>query len=262
MLEAIRILGMEKETRFYQASTSELYGLVQEVPQRETTPFYPRIALWCRQALWLLDHGELPGGIRHVCLQRHPVQPRKPAPGRDLRNAQDHAGVARIEVGLQDTLYLGNLDAKRDWGHARDYVEACAGFCSRRSLTISCWRPERRTRCANSLNWPSRMSAVNRMARHRRRRNRRRPNFGQVLVRIDPRYFRPDRSGLLIGDASKAREQLGWQPTSAVRSAGEGDDGKRSGDRKAGGRRWQRIPFELRAGASASPATVAWSDLR
>ena len=95
LLEAIRILGLEKKTRFYQASTSELYGLVQESPQKETTPFYPRSPYARGQALRLLDHGELPRGLRHVRLQRHPVQPREPAARRDLRHAQDHARAWR-----------------------------------------------------------------------------------------------------------------------------------------------------------------------
>ena len=89
------------------------------------------LALWRRQALRLLDHGELPRGLRHVRLERHPVQSREPDPRRNLRHAQDHARVARIETGLEDTLYLGNLDAKRDWGHARDYVEGMRRYCRR-----------------------------------------------------------------------------------------------------------------------------------
>ena len=124
LLEAIRILGMEKETRFYQASTSELYGKVQEVPQKRDDAVLSALALWRRQALCLLDHGELPRGLWHARLQRHPVQPRRPDARRDLRHAQDHPRASpRIELGLQERLYLGNLDAKRDWGHARDYVE-------------------------------------------------------------------------------------------------------------------------------------------
>ena len=124
LLEAIRILGLEKKTRFYQASTSELYGLVQETPQKRDHAVLSALALRRGQALRLLDHGELPRGLRHVRLQRHPVQPRVADPRRDLRHAQDHARRWRASSsGLQDCLYLGNLDALRDWGHARDYVE-------------------------------------------------------------------------------------------------------------------------------------------
>ena len=124
LLEAIRILGLEKKTRFYQASTSELYGKVQEVPQRETTPFYPRSPYGVGQALCLLDHGQLPRGLRHaspptascsIMRARSAARPSSPARSR--------APSPRIQLGLQDKLYLGNLDAKRDWGHARDYVE-------------------------------------------------------------------------------------------------------------------------------------------
>jgi GDPmannose 4,6-dehydratase len=109
LLEAIRILGLEKKTRFYQASTSELYGLVQETPAEGDHALLPAQPVRRGQALCLLDHGELPRGLRHVRLQRHPVQPREPAARRDLRHAQDHPRHGRIALGLQDCLYLGNL---------------------------------------------------------------------------------------------------------------------------------------------------------
>ncbi len=124
LLEAIRILGIEDKVRFYQASTSELYGKVQEVPQSETTPFYPRSPYACRQALCLLDHGELSRGLRHACLERHPVQSRKPDARRDVRHAQDHARRGGDRAGPAGAaLPRQPLDAKRDWGHARDFVE-------------------------------------------------------------------------------------------------------------------------------------------
>ena len=124
LLEAIRILGLEKATRFYQASTSELYGKVHEMPQSGDHAVLSALALRRGQALRLLDHRELPRSLRHARLERHPVQSREPDPRRDLRHAaRSRARVAAIAQGLQDQLYLGNLDAKRDWGHARDYVE-------------------------------------------------------------------------------------------------------------------------------------------
>ena len=123
LLEAIRILGREKLTRFYQASTSELYGLVQAVPQSETTPFYPRSPYAAAKlyAYWITVNYR--GGLWHPRHQRHPVQPRKPAARRDFVTRKITRAVAAIEAGTQSTLYLGNLDAKRDWGHAREYVE-------------------------------------------------------------------------------------------------------------------------------------------
>jgi GDPmannose 4,6-dehydratase len=124
LLDAIKETGVR--TRFYQASTSELYGKIQEMPQRETTPFYPAQPLRGRQALRLLDGGELPRGLRALRDQRHPVQPREPAARPHLRDAQDQPrGAARIAQGLQTALYLGNLDAKRDWGYAPEYVRPC-----------------------------------------------------------------------------------------------------------------------------------------
>ena len=115
--------GLEKKTRFYQASTSELYGLVQETPQKETTPFYPRSPYARRQAVRLLDHRQLPRGLRHVCLQRHPLQPREPAARRDLRHPQDHARAGAHRARPAGLPVPRQPDALRDWGHAKDYVE-------------------------------------------------------------------------------------------------------------------------------------------
>ena len=153
LLEAIRILGMEKETRFYQASTSELYGLVQEVPQKETTPFYPRSPYGVAKlyGYWITVNYREAYGM-YACngiLFNH----ESPIRGETFVTRKITRGVARIELGLEDTLYLGNLDAKRDWGHARDYVEGMMRSCRRTRPTISCSRPARRTRCASSSSW-------------------------------------------------------------------------------------------------------------
>ncbi|WLA62315.1 GDP-mannose 4,6-dehydratase [Bradyrhizobium diazoefficiens] len=167
LLEAIRILGMEKETRFYLASTSELYGLVQEIPQKETTPFYPRSPY----------------------------------------------GVARIEVGLEDTLYLGNLEAKRDWGHAKDYVEGM-------HMILQADKPDDFVLATGETRSVREMVELS-FAQVGRRIAWRGAGIeetgvdaksGKTVVKIDPTYFRPTEVDLLIGDASKAREVLGWKP--------------------------------------------------
>ena len=122
LLEAIRILGLEKKTRFYQASTSEMFGKVQENPQRETTPFYPRSPYGAAKVYALLDHGQLSRGLRDVCLQRHPLQSRIPGPRRDVRDAQDHPRADAHRARSAGMLVPGQLDSLRDWGHAKDYV--------------------------------------------------------------------------------------------------------------------------------------------
>ena len=153
LLEAIRILGMEKETRFYQASTSELYGMVQEMPQKETTPFYPRSPYGVAKlyGYWItVNYREAYGMYAsNGILFNH----ESPIRGETFVTRKITRGVARIETGLEDTLYLGNLDAKRDWGHARDYVEGMRLILQADGPTISCWRPARPIRCANSSNW-------------------------------------------------------------------------------------------------------------
>jgi GDPmannose 4,6-dehydratase len=212
-LEAIRILGMEKETRFYQASTSELYGLVQEIPQKETTPFYPRSPYGVAKlyGYWItVNYREAYGMYAsNGILFNH----ESPIRGETFVTRKIARSVARIETGLEDTLYLGNLSAKRDWGHARIMSRACTKYCRRMRLTISCWRPARPARCVNSSNLPSRNSAAASSGGARVSRkpestgNPARPSFA-----IDPTYFRPTEVDLLIGDASKARQKLGWEP--------------------------------------------------
>ena len=160
LLEAIRILGMEKETRFYQASTSELYGLVQEIPQKETTPFYPRSPYGVAKlyGYWItVNYREAYGMFAcNGILFNH----ESPIRGETFVTRKITRGVARIELGLEDTVYLGNLEAKRDWGHARDYVEGMYSILQADSPMISCWRPARRTRCASSSSSPLRKSAA------------------------------------------------------------------------------------------------------
>lgn len=212
LLEAIKILGMTETTRFYQASTSELYGLVQEVPQRETTPFYPRSPYAAAKlyAYWItVNYREAYGMFAsNGILFNH----ESPIRGETFVTRKITRGVAAISLGLQEKLWLGNLNAQRDWGHARDYVEgmwrilqhdraddfvlATGETHTVRSFVESAFRHvgidiawsgegvEERGACAKT---------------------------GKVLVEIDPRYFRPTEVELLIGDPSKAQAELGWK---------------------------------------------------
>jgi GDPmannose 4,6-dehydratase len=212
LLEAIRILGLEKKTKFYQASTSELYGLVRETPQHETTPFYPRspYAVAKLYAYWICVNYREAYGI-FACngiLFNH----ESPLRGETFVTRKITRGLARIKVGLQDTLYMGNLSAKRDWGHARDYIEmqwlmlqqekpqdyviATGQQHSVRDFIQSCAK-----RLEMELIW--RGSGVEEKALDRN---------GNVVVAVDPRYFRPTEVETLLGDPSKAKRELGWTP--------------------------------------------------
>src|SRR5688572_1494357 len=213
ILEAIRILGLEKKTRFYQASTSELYGLVQEVPQTEKTPFYPRSPYAAAKlyAYWITVNYREAYGIfaSNGILFNH----ESPIRGETFVTRKITRAVARIEVGLEQTLYLGNLEAKRDWGHARDYVEgmhmilqadapddfvlATGEMHSVRELVELSF-----AEVGRSIEW--RGKGVDETGIDK--------TSGKTVVRIDPIYFRPTEVDLLIGDASKAREKLGWKP--------------------------------------------------
>jgi GDPmannose 4,6-dehydratase len=212
LLEAIRILGLEKKTKFYQASTSELYGLVQETPQRETTPFYPRspYAVAKLYAFWICVNYREAYGI-FACngiLFNH----ESPLRGETFVTRKITRGLARIKVGLQQTLYMGNLDAKRDWGHARDYIEmqwlmlqqekpqdyviATGQQYSVREFIEHC-----ATRLELGLTWKG--TGLDEKAYD---------SNGNGIVAIDPRYFRPTEVQTLLGDASKAQRELGWTP--------------------------------------------------
>ena len=222
LLEAIRLLGLADKTRFYQASTSELYGLVQEVPQKETTPFYPRspYAVAKLYAYWITVNYREAYGMFAVngILFNH----ESPVRGETFVTRKITRAVAKIALGHDEVLYLGNLDAKRDWGHAKDYVEAMW-------LMLQQELPEDyviATGITTSVREFVRMAfeelgielefsgegleerAVVRSCSH--------PDFqlpvGKQVVAVDPRYFRPTEVDLLIGDPSKARTRLGWQP--------------------------------------------------
>ncbi|MCA1543533.1 GDP-mannose 4,6-dehydratase [Bradyrhizobium sp. CCBAU 45321] len=213
LLEAIRILGREKETRFYQASTSELYGLVQEVPQKETTPFYPRSPYGVAKlyGYWItVNYREAYGMFAsNGILFNH----ESPTRGETFVTRKITRAVARIEVGLENTLYLGNLDAKRDWGHARDYVEGMHRILQADEpgdfvLATGETRSVREfvelafAEVGRSVEW--RGKGVEEIGVDKA--------SGKTLVQIDPSYFRPTEVDLLIGDAAKARAKLGWVP--------------------------------------------------
>ena len=213
ILEAIRILGLEEKTRFYQASTSEMFGKVQETPQRETTPFYPRSPYGAAKvyAHWITVNYREAYGL-FACsgiLFNH----ESPVRGETFVTRKVTRGLARIHEGLEECLYLGNLDALRDWGHARDYVRAQwlmlqqpepDDFVIATGLQFSV--REFVARAARLLGYEIewRGSGIDEQGVDR--------TTGRVLVRIDPRYFRPAEVETLLGDASKAREKLGWVP--------------------------------------------------
>jgi GDPmannose 4,6-dehydratase len=211
ILEAIRILGLEKKSRFYQASTSELYGLVQETPQKETTPFYPRspYAVAKLYAYWITVNYREAYGM-YACngiLFNH----ESPVRGENFVTRKITRALARIKLGLQERLYLGNLDAKRDWGHARDYIEA-------QWLMLQQEEPEDFV-IATGEQYSVR-DFVNAAARELGLKVRwdgigidekGYDDNGNCIVSVDPRYFRPTEVDTLLGDASKAKEKLGWQ---------------------------------------------------
>jgi GDPmannose 4,6-dehydratase len=212
LLEAIRILGMEKKTRFYQASTSELYGLVQEIPQKETTPFYPRspYAVAKLYGYWIVVNYREAYGI-YACngiLFNH----ESPIRGETFVTRKITRALARIKLKLQDCLYLGNLDAKRDWGHARDYVEM-------QWLMLQQENPEDFV-IATGVQYSVR-DFVNAAAEELGLQIRWEgqgvdekgyDSDGKLIVAVDPRYFRPTEVETLLGDASKAKTKLGWTP--------------------------------------------------
>ncbi|MEM1411695.1 MAG: GDP-mannose 4,6-dehydratase [Pseudomonadota bacterium] len=227
LLEAIRLLGLEKTTRYYQASSSELYGLVQEVPQRETTPFHPRSPYGVAKlyAYWItVNYREAYGMYACNGILFNHESPRR---GETFVTRKITRGLCQLAQGLQDCLYLGNLDARRDWGHTRDYVrmqwlmlqqEQAEDFViatgnqvsvrdflvlSARELGVTL-RFEGQGDAEQAVVDAVEGDAAPALAP------------GRVVVRVDPRYFRPAEVDTLLGDASKAREQLGWAPEISI----------------------------------------------
>ncbi len=212
VLEAIRILGLEKKTRFYQASTSELYGLVQETPQKETTPFYPRspYAVAKMYAYWITVNYREAYGI-YACngiLFNH----ESPLRGETFVTRKITRGLSRIKFGLEKCLYLGNMDAKRDWGHARDYVEM-------QWLMLQQEKPEDFV-IATGVQYSVRefvVAAANHMGmkitwKGEGADEKGFDQEGRCVVAVDPRYYRPTEVESLLGDPTKAKEKLGWTP--------------------------------------------------
>jgi GDPmannose 4,6-dehydratase len=212
ILEAIRILGLEKKTKFYQASTSELYGLVQETPQKETTPFYPRspYAVAKLYAYWITVNYREAYGI-YACngiLFNH----ESPLRGETFVTRKITRALARIKLNLQDCLYLGNMDALRDWGHAKDYVEmqwlmlqqeTAEDFVIATGVQYSVrdFVNAAAKELGMTINWQG--QGVNETGTD---------SNGKVIVKVDPRYFRPTEVETLLGDPTKAKQKLGWTP--------------------------------------------------
>jgi GDPmannose 4,6-dehydratase len=222
ILEAIRILGLEKKTRFYQASTSELYGLVQEIPQKETTPFYPRspYAVAKMYAYWITVNYREAYGM-YACngiLFNH----ESPVRGETFVTRKITRAMARIALGLQDCLYLGNMSALRDWGHAKDYVEmqwlmlqqdkpedfviATGVQCSVRQF-VELAAAELGVIIAFEGEGEKEIGIVKAITGEKAK-----CKIGDVIVKVDPRYFRPTEVETLLGDPSKAKSKLGWAP--------------------------------------------------
>ena len=212
LLEAIRICGLEEVTRFYQASTSELYGLVQETPQKETTPFYPRspYAVAKLYAYWITVNYREAYGI-YACngiMFNH----ESPLRGETFVTRKITRALARIKVGLQDQLYLGNLDAFRDWGHARDYVEMQWLMLQQsepKDYVIATGEQHSVREFVNAAAHCLQMEII---WEGEGANEKGLDKNGRVIVAVDPRYYRPTEVETLLGDASKAKRELGWQP--------------------------------------------------
>jgi GDPmannose 4,6-dehydratase len=211
VLEAIRALHLEGKTRFYQASTSELYGLVQEIPQREKTPFYPRspYAVAKLYAYWITVNYREAYGM-YACngiLFNH----ESPLRGETFVTRKITRALARIKLGLQDCLYLGNLDARRDWGHARDYVEMQWLMLQQDCAEDFVIATGQQHSVRDFINVAARALDLN-IAWEGAGPDEVGLHNGKVIVKVDPRYFRPAEVETLLGDATRAREKLGWSP--------------------------------------------------
>jgi len=228
LLEAIRFLGLEKKTRFYQASTSELYGLVQEIPQKETTPFHPRSPYGVAKlyAYWITVNYRESYGI-YACngiLFNH----ESPRRGETFVTRKITRGIANISQGLEKCLYLGNLDALRDWGHSKDYVrmqwmmlqqDAPEDFVIATGKQIAVREFIRMSAREAGITLEFTGSGVDEIATVTEVTTPEKTpgvKAGDVIVKVDPRYFRPAEVETLLGDPSKAKEKLGWEPRISV----------------------------------------------
>ena len=217
ILEAVRILGMEKKTRIYQASTSDLYGLVQAVPQTETTPFYPRSPYGVAKlyGYWIIKNYRESYGMH--CSSGILFNHESPRRGETFVTRKITQGLSRISVGLQDCLYLGNLNAKRDWGHAKDFVEAMwlmlqqdepddYVIATGKQYSVKEFVDKASPFFGFNIEW----------------RGEGLDEFGydlvtqRTVIKVDPKYFRPAEVESLLGDPTKAKEKLGWEPTTTL----------------------------------------------
>ena len=259
LLEAIRILGLTKKTRFYQASTSELYGLVQEIPQKETTPFYPRspYAVAKMYAYWITVNYREAYGM-YACngiLFNH----ESPLRGETFVTRKITRAIARIALGLQDCLYLGNMSALRDWGHARDYVlmqwmmlqqDVAEDFVIATGVQYSVRQfvEFAAAELGITLAFQRRGRAEDRHRGARCNGDKAKCKVGDVIVQVDPRYYRPTEVETLLGDPSKAKAKLGWVPTTTL---------ARTGERNGGGRLHRGPPRQPgQAGRASRPTTT------
>ncbi len=217
ILEAIRILGLEKKTRFYQASTSELYGLVQEIPQKETTPFYPRSPYGVAKlyGFWITKNYRESYGM-FACngiLFNH----ESPLRGETFVTRKITRAVAKISLGMQEKLFIGNIDSERDWGHAKDYVEGMWRMLQQDEpddfvlatgvkITVREFINMAFKEVGIILKWEGKAEEEKGID----------TKTGKILVEIDPKYYRPAEVELLVGDATKAKTQMGWKPTYTV----------------------------------------------
>lgn len=221
ILEAVRLLGLANKTKIYQASTSELYGLIQAVPQSETTPFYPRSPYACAKlyAYWITVNYREAYNIfaSNGILFNH----ESPIRGETFVTRKITRGVAKIALGLQDKLYLGNLSSKRDWGHAKDYIEAmylilqqdrAEDFVIATGITTEVREFVRKAFAEVGIEVEFVGEGVNEKGVIRACRGEYNIEKGKVVVEVDSGYFRPTEVDLLLGDSSKAREKLGWKP--------------------------------------------------
>ncbi|MCU0529654.1 MAG: GDP-mannose 4,6-dehydratase [Cyanobium sp. Prado107] len=225
ILEAVRILGLTHKTRIYQASTSELYGLVQEIPQRESTPFYPRSPYGVAKlyAYWItVNYRESYGMYACNGILFNHESPRR---GETFVTRKITRGLARIDAGLDDCLFMGNLDSRRDWGHARDYVEMQWRMLQQEhpeDFVIATGRQESVRRfielAAAELGWAGAGGEGPAIVWQGEGLHEvgHRADTDEVVVRIDPRYFRPAEVDTLLGDPSKAHVKLGWTPTTTL----------------------------------------------
>ena len=223
ILEAVRMLGLTEKTRIYQASTSELYGLVQETPQKETTPFYPRSPYGVAKlyAYWItVNYREAYGMYACNGILFNHESPRR---GETFVTRKITRGLARIDADLDQCLFMGNLDSLRDWGHARDYVEMQWRMLQQdtpEDFVIATGRQETVRRfielSAEQLGWGGGHGSAIQWDGSGPEEVGRRADTGEVVVRIDPRYFRPAEVETLLGDPTKAKDKLGWTPTTTL----------------------------------------------